>query len=296
MGNLTSEVMNNLASNDNSQAEFCHLVDKPLEIYVFVDPLCPECWSLEPYIKKLAIEYGCYFKLRTIVSTNLTNLNIKPNRQSKKLAQYWEKTASRTGMSCDGDLWHENPVYSPSIPVLAVKAAELQGQRLGSKFFRKLQESLFLNKKDITKEDILLDIAEKVNLDMTEFKKDLHSETARRALKCDWNLTCEMEVEQLPTVVLFNRNHDRDGLRVSGLYQYHIYVRALLEVMEQKVYPSSKPSLEDFLSHFEFVATKEVAVVFDWTMDKAEKELKKLVLKQKVKPVPVKYGTFWMYI
>ena len=31
----------------------CHGSDKkPIEIYMFIDPLCPECWALEPIIKK----------------------------------------------------------------------------------------------------------------------------------------------------------------------------------------------------------------------------------------------------
>ncbi|SEP84556.1 ClpXP adapter SpxH family protein [Piscibacillus halophilus] len=296
MGKLTSEVMDNLTSNDNSQVDFCSLINKPIELYVFIDPLCPECWSLEPSIKKLAMEYGCYFKLRTIVSSNLTNLNYHASKKTEKLAKLWEKTASRTGMSCDGDLWYENPISAPSIVALAIKAAEFQGQRLGSKFLRKVQEYLFLEKQNISEENVLLSIAEEVNLDIIEFKKDLHSDTANRALKCDWSLTCEMDVQQLPTVVMFNRGHDGDGLRVSGLYQTHVYERAFFEMLGQKVKPLRKPSLEDFLCHFEFVATKEVAVVYDWSIEQAEKELKKLVLKQKIERVPVKYGTFWKYI
>lgn len=32
-----------------------------MEIYMFVDPLSPECWALEPAIKKLKIRYGRFF-------------------------------------------------------------------------------------------------------------------------------------------------------------------------------------------------------------------------------------------
>ncbi|RPF52114.1 ClpXP adapter SpxH family protein [Aquisalibacillus elongatus] len=296
MGKLTSQLMNNLTSNDNSQVNFCSLINKPVEIYVFVDPICPISWSLEPAIKKLAMEYGCYFRLRTIVSSNLPKLNLFSSANSKELAQYWDKTASRTGMSCDGDFWYEQSLSSPSLTALAIKAAELQGQRHGSKYLRKLQEFLFLNKRNISDEEVLYEIAEDVNLDVNEFKKDLHSETAKRALHNDWKITCEMEVEQLPTIVMFNRESSEDGLRISGLYDHHVYEKALFEVLDREVRPTKIPSLEDFLCYFEFVATKEVAVVYGWTMEQAEKELKKLVLKQKVKKVPVKYGTFWQYI
>lgn len=76
---------------------------KPLEIYMFVDPLCPECWSLEPVIKKLKIRYGRFFTLRIIASASLTALNKK--RKKHLLAEAWEKIASRSGMSCDGNVW-----------------------------------------------------------------------------------------------------------------------------------------------------------------------------------------------
>ncbi|PKR79353.1 dithiol-disulfide isomerase [Halalkalibacillus sediminis] len=287
--------MINLASNDNSQVNFCNLLTKPVEIYVFIDPLCPECWSLEPYIRKLAIEYGCYFKLRPIVTGNIADLNFKPSRRKQRLANSWDRVANRTGMSCDGDLWYENPIHSPWTALLAIKAAEMQGQRLGSRFLRKLQEYLFLDKKNITDVPVLIEIADKVNLDVEEFKKDIYSTTAERALQCDLKLTREMEVEQVPTIVMFNREEDQDGLKVSGLHNYETYEKALFEVMEREARPSIKPCLEDFLSHFNFVASKEVAVVFDWPIEKAEKEMKKLQLAGKVGKVPVKYGTFWKY-
>ncbi len=127
-------------------------------------------------------------------------------------------------------------------------------------------------------------------------KKDFHSDTAKRALKRDWNLVCEMDIDHYPTIVMFNRGHDGDGLKVSGLHTNEVYERAFFEILGQNVRPLRKPSLEDFMCHFEFVATKEVAVVYDWTMERAEKELKKLVLKQKIERVPVKYGTFWRFI
>ncbi|GAE45147.1 GTP pyrophosphokinase domain [Mesobacillus boroniphilus JCM 21738] len=65
----------NLLSYDPS--DFCHSLDKkPIEIYMFVDPLCPECWALEPIIKKLQIEYGNYFSIRHVLSGKLATLNM----------------------------------------------------------------------------------------------------------------------------------------------------------------------------------------------------------------------------
>lgn len=52
----------NQSRETTAQYGFFDLLKKPVEIYVFVDPLCPECWSLEPILKKLAIEYGRFLQ------------------------------------------------------------------------------------------------------------------------------------------------------------------------------------------------------------------------------------------
>ncbi len=61
---------------------------------MFVDPLSPECWALEPAIKKLKIRYGRFFTLRIIAACSIT----AQNRQKPKKhphAQAREKIASR---------------------------------------------------------------------------------------------------------------------------------------------------------------------------------------------------------
>ena len=123
---------------------------KPLELYMFIDPLCPECWALEPILKKLYIEYGRYFSMKYILSGRIANLNHRKKKNYEVIADLWEKTASRSGMSCDGNLWLENPVASPYVASIAIKAAELQGRRAGLRFLRKLQELLFIDKQNIS--------------------------------------------------------------------------------------------------------------------------------------------------
>lgn len=286
---------NNTNTPLESQYGFFDLSKKPIEIYVFIDPLCPECWSLEPFLKKLTIEYGRYFTIRPIISGKLTSLNAEKFEKPEELAKSWEKVATRTGMSCDGDLWYENPVGSPWLAALAIKAAELQGRKSGIRFLRKLQEHLFLNKQNISNEDVLIQCAEDVQLDLDEFKRDLTSDSAKRALQCDLKLTREMEVDEIPAIVLFNQQEDEEGIKITGLYPYSIYVDVLQEMIQKEPTPAPKPTLEDFLNQYRFVGDKEISVVFDWPEAKTKCEMKKLQLKQQVEEFPVKYGTFWRY-
>lgn len=269
---------------------------KPIEIYVFIDPLCPECWAMEPVLKKLHIEYGHLFSIRHVISGKLASLNNGKNKNFENIAQVWEKTASRSGMSCDGSIWEDNPISSPFAASIAIKAAELQGKRLATRFLRKLQEFLFVNKQDISNIDVLTECARQVGLDVTEFLDDIHSTSAARGFQCDLKITSEMEVSEIPSLVFFNQNIEEEGIKVSGAYPYSIYVNIIEEMLGTLPEPSKRPKLEEFMESFQFVATKEIEVVYDMTKNEVEYQMKRLALKQVVQRIPAKYGTFWKYI
>ncbi|MBA4536440.1 DsbA family protein [Bacillus aquiflavi] len=281
----------------NDKSHHCHGSDKkPLEIYMFIDPLCPECWALEPILKKLQIEYGCYFSLKYVLSGRLATLNLNSRRKFKSIAELWEKTASRSGMSCDGGVWFQNPISSPFLASVAIKAAELQGRRAGIRFLRKLREFLFLEKQNISNIDILIQCAKNANLEVEEFLSDIHSESAAKAFQCDLKITSEMEVNEIPTLVFFNENIEEEGIKVTGYYQYDVYVQVLEEMISTQLTRNEPPPLEVFLKHFKVVASKEIALVYNMTVNDVEHHMRKLILKQVVERIPVKFGTFWKYI
>ncbi|MEH7113013.1 ClpXP adapter SpxH family protein [Neobacillus niacini] len=269
---------------------------KPLELYLFIDPLSPECWALEPILKKLHIEYGKYFSIKHVLSGRIANLNHRKKKNYEFIADLWEKTASRSGMSCDGNLWLENPVASPYIASIAIKAAELQGRRAGFRFLRKLQEILFIDKQNISNIDVLRICAKSAGLDVEEFISDFHSDSAAKAFQCDLKITTEMEVHEIPTLVFFNENAEDEGIKITGTYPYEVYVQILEEMLSVQPIKNQPPSMEAFLKYFKVVASKEIAVVYNMTISQVEREMKQLLLLQKVEQLPAKYGTFWRYV
>ena len=239
-------------------------------------------------LKKLQIEYGQLFSLRHVLSGKLSSLNMGNNKKLENIAQVWEKTASRSGMSCDGNVWFENPITSPYVASIAIKAAELQGRKLAIRFLRKLQEYVFIEKKNISNIDVLTECAASVGLDVNEFIHDMTSSSAAKGFQCDIKITNEMDVHEIPSLVFFNQNIEEEGIKISGLYPYEVYVQILDEMLKGLPEPSSPPSLEEFVSCFKFVATKEIEAVYNMNKATVEKEMKKLVLKQVVEKIPAK--------
>ncbi|MGN1401526.1 MAG: ClpXP adapter SpxH family protein [Bacillus sp. (in: firmicutes)] len=272
---------------------------KPIEIYYFIDPLCPECWGMEPILKKVQMEYGNIVNIKHVLTGKQTSLSYqKELKDPSQLATVWERTASRTGMSCDGDIWLTSavPSHVPYRASLAIKAAELQGKKNGIRFLRKLQEFLFLEKKNISNIKVLAECAKAANIDPDEFLQDIHSDAAVKALQCDLKITEEMDVQESPSLVIFNENIEEEGIKVSGIYSYDIYLSILAEMMPSLPPPSPLPKIEHFIRFFNVVATKEIAVVYDMQEQEVEREMKKLRLRRVVEQIPGKFGTFWRYI
>lgn len=246
---------------------------KPIELYAFIDPLCPTCWALQPMLRRLQVEYERYFTLRIALRTTLPKINgLCFNKKEDPKAS--EKS-------------------HPSFPSLAIKAAEFQGKRAGFRFLSKLYEYTFLKSRDVSSLSVLIEIAEKMELDVNEFVLDFSSHNVMRSLQVDLYLANEMEVDDAPTFVFFNENIEDEGLKVDGLYSYEIYEQILEELIGQRITPNIPPTLEELFCRFDSFATKEIAEIYRISEKAAERELKKQLLQQNVERLPFQEMTIW---
>ncbi|PEZ09390.1 hypothetical protein CN326_03410 [Bacillus sp. AFS018417] len=271
---------------------------KSVEAYLFIDPLCKDCWDIEPLMIKLWLEYGKYFSLRHIVTGKVEGA-ISPSHKWNKPANIrfvWEKTTSLHGFSCDGKVYTHGASSTPYITSLAIKAAELQGRKAGSKFLRKLQESILLENISKPDMDMLLICAKQSGIDIEEFKQDLHSVSAAKAFQCDLKFTNEMHITEIPSLVFFHANSNEEGIKIAGIYSYDVYVQVLKEIVKEEIEPQPLPSLEVLLEHVQFMSTKEIAFIYNYSQNEIEREMKKLLLKRKVRMIDTKRERYWKWI
>lgn len=253
---------------------------KPMEIYVFIDPFCEDCWALSPIIKKLQLEYGDYFTLKHVLSGNLTVLNSARARKRPPARKY---------------LTFDQGMAIPHLAAISIKAAELQGKNAGSRFLRRLQELLFSEHADIADINTLEDCAGSVGLDSKEFIRDIYSSSASRAFQTDMKITAEMQVNELPTLVFFNDQIEDEGLKITGLYSYDIYVQILKEMLGGYVEANTIPPLERYLAVNRIVSTHDLAIIYDMPFQQVEFKMKKLQLQRKVEKSVTTNGSLWRY-
>ncbi|MDN4606865.1 DsbA family protein [Sporosarcina sp. F6_3S_P_2] len=249
-------------------------LSKPIEIYAFVDPLCSKCWALQPLLRKLQVEYERYFTLRIVLRSSLPKMNLT------NLSNRCDDVKS-----CDKT--------HPSFPSIAMKAAEFQGKRAGFRFLSKLFEYTYLKSRNVLSFSVLVEIAEKLGLDVDEFILDFSSHNVLRSLQVDLYLANEMEVDIAPSFVFFNENIEDEGLKVNGLHSYEIYEQILEEMVGYPIDPDTPPPLDDLFKRFDSLATKEVAEIYHISEKSAERELKKQLLQQNLERQPFNNVTLW---
>lgn len=248
---------------------------KPVELYIFIDPLNPRAYDMMSLIRKLHLQYGHYFTSRYVLSTELSSLNCL----TKRLKGCW------TGAPLD--------IAHPVLPSIAIKAAELQGKRAGTRFLMKLQQHALLNTINVNSHATLMQIAQEAQLDMTEFEADFGSEEAARAFQCDLYITREMEVHEVPSIVFFNECIEEEGLSVSGTYDYSVYEHILEELIGERLVEQPLPPLEQLFEHYDLLSTEEVAEIYSQPVHVVERELKKCMLQQKMERIPAENTVFW---
>ncbi|RYL89753.1 DsbA family protein [Sporolactobacillus sp. THM7-4] len=266
-----------------------------VEILAFIDPLCVECWVIEPLMKKFYAEYRDYFTIRYLLTTQHDAGNRCLSHNAKSIAGEWNKKARLTGMCCDSDVWYDNPP-SPYAIALAIKSAEFQGKMAGNRFLRRIREQIFLQKNGLNQFKDLLEVARLAKLNLEEFNSDFHSSRPIKALQCDRRLANEFAVSELPSLVFSTVSTDEEAIKVSGHYGYEVYVQILTELSGKPPVPRPLPDLEEYFRQQLFLTTKEVSYIYEWSEEDTLKELRKLQLKQVIEPINLKSGTFWKYI
>ena len=63
--------------------------------------------------------------------------------------------------------------------------------------------------------------------------------------------------------VFFNSNIEDEGLKVSGIYEYEVYVQILEELIGQSIIPDCPPPLDNLFSRFDTLTTKEIADIYE---------------------------------
>lgn len=299
--NLVCDLSSGMCGEESSEAAVEKInvpsTQKKVQVLYFTDPICSACWALEPVMKRLVEEYGHYFTLEHRMGGLLKSwegFRDAGNGISKPadVAHHWDEIGEWSGMPIDGDVWLEDPLESSYPPSIAYKAAQLQGDRLADLFLRRIREMVFLEKKNISKREYLLQAAADVGLDRSRFSQSLDERGTILSFENDMELAKELRIRGFPTLVF--RNENGSGLIVRGVSSYESYVSALEQLTESPLNrKKNNYSAKDIVEKYHFVSTREVAELIESSIPEALRQLEELADSESIEKVKIRDGYFW---
>lgn len=172
-----------------------------IEIFLYLDPLGKRCNSARKTIRRFREERPELVKLRVIPMVNYRRVY---GHTRKKIGE------DRTSFVERNNRYSTNTYQA----CLAFHAASMQGKNRAHQFLTALQEKVVEAKIDFT-ENLIIEIAEEIGLDLESFTEDYESEFVRRMYKKSLNLAAEMKITSTPSAVVYKEGLHDEAFRLG---------------------------------------------------------------------------------
>lgn len=266
---------------------------KPVKLLYFTDPICSSCWGIEPQLRKLKQEYGDYFDIEYRMGGLLKSWSEYGGSDVNgpaSVAQHWQEASAFYQMPIDGDVWNEDPLHSSYPPAIAFKAAQLQGSHKADLFLRRIKEMVFMEKRNITKIEHLVQAAKDAGLNVVQFGSD-YEHKAKQLFEADLLMAKEWGVRGFPTIYFIDEDDNR--FKVYGSKPYQVYEQALLKLVTGEVSKNKPSSPETIFKSYDTVTLKEYAVFYDVDVAEAENILDGLQKQKRLTRTVTGAGPLW---
>ncbi len=266
--------------------------DKIRLIY-FSDPICSTCWTIQPQLRKMQLEYEQHLEIDYRMGGLLPSWDDYSSKTINKpidAAFFWEEAADVYDIPMKGDVWIEDPLHSSYPPSIAFKAAQMQCPKTAMIFLRRIRELLFLEKKNIARWETITEAAYECGLDIARFQRDYEGKAVMN-FKEDLVLSREMNVTSFPTIFF---SYNDETIKLTGYHPYNKYeevIRQLIPNMEKSTYNKNPLALFEI---FKTMSTKEFAFFTESTTQDAINTLNDLYLNDQIEKYISRNGPLWL--
>jgi predicted DsbA family dithiol-disulfide isomerase len=200
---------------------------KQLQISVYQDVLCPWSYLADLRVQQLHRELGDGVRFLTRPYP-LRPMESLPSLEeiASAVRDIEAARAEREGLPLRTELWTSgDPPRSSLEPLAAVEAAKLQGEAARLTLLRSLRQAALEQGLNITRSDVVFELAARAGLQMNRFAAAFGSSQTRRLIREEHRLARARGVRRVPTLVIANR------WMISGLRDVQEYRELILACM-----------------------------------------------------------------
>lgn len=173
-------------------------------LWYFADPMCSWCWGFAPVIERIVHEYKNRIPISLIVGGLSPGTTIALSADSRdEVLHHWHEVNKMTGQAftfdgalAEGFIYNTEPACRAAVTI-----PELQADKTMQYFFA-LQQAFYVEQRDITRVEVLQQIAGENGLDGDVFYQHWQSQDIQNKTQRNFQMTQQAGVRGFPTLVL----------------------------------------------------------------------------------------------
>lgn len=198
---------------------------KPLQVTVYQDVLCAWCYLAESRLDVLRQEFRDIVRFRVRPYPLRVNDALPTDKERRALVSEVKRAQEELDPSArliTAELWTGRDAPRSSVPALAaLEAARLQGPTARALLARAMQRAALEQGINVTRNDVIFELASRVGLSMNAFAATFSSPQTRQLVMEEHRLAAGRGVRGVPTLVIAGR-WMVCGLREVSEYREHI--------------------------------------------------------------------------
>ena len=200
-------------------------------LYV-MDPMCSWCWGFAPVAQALAEQAAASGVEMHLVVGGLRRDQIAVDASAReRYLGYWRRVQQATGQPFDFEQGlAQGLVYDTEPACRAVVTARSLQPALAWPMAKAIEQAFYVQALDVTRANVLLDLAEQIGISRTKFAEGFDSEAMAQATAADFAWVQDLGIAGFPT--LLAEGHGQVALLTNGYQPLDVLAPLLARWLE----------------------------------------------------------------
>lgn len=174
-------------------------------LYYIHDPMCSWCWGFTQTLNELLENLPDGIEIKRLLGGLAPDSNIAmPQSMQQQIKSNWSRIEDTiSGVKFNYDFWINNVPRRATYPACrAVLAARKQDNKYDVLMTKAIQRAYYQEARNPSDVATLVELAQELNISVTQFKNDLASDEVNDELHKEINFSRELYAESYPSLVL----------------------------------------------------------------------------------------------
>jgi putative protein-disulfide isomerase len=175
-----------------------------MKLYFILDPMCSWCWGFRSAFERLRPALPEQVQIQYVMGGLAQDSDEPMPKKTRDYVQsQWKLVSNDTGAEFNWDFWQRCEPRRSTYPACrAVIATGLQNEDARAKMIYAIQRAYYLDAKNPSDLDTLIECATEIGLDTQKFTEDMQSAQTDQLLKDELDLRRQLGVTGFPSLRL----------------------------------------------------------------------------------------------